>query len=125
MINIKNLTKEHKDMVAVDNLTLDIKHGVVTGFLGPNGAGKSTTMRMILNLTKPTKGQVSIDGKSYTELQNPISKVGALIDADAVNPKLTARQHLQLVATVSGISINKVDKMLEKVGLEKVKDKKK
>lgn len=124
MINIKNLTKEYKDRFAVDNLTLDIKHGVVTGFLGPNGAGKSTTMRMILNLTKPTKGQVSIDGKCYRELQNPISKVGALIDAGAVNPNLTPKQHLQLVATVSGISINRVDKILEKVGLEKVKHKK-
>ncbi len=124
MIEIKNLTKTYKDKTAVDNLSLQIKPGVVTGFLGPNGAGKSTTMRMILNLAKPTNGQVSIDGKRYTELQSPMSKIGALIDADAVNPKLTAKQHLRLLATVSEITLNRVDKMLEKVGLEKVKNKK-
>jgi len=123
MIEVKNLTKIYKDKVAVDNLCLDIKPGVVTGFLGPNGAGKSTTMRMILNLTKPTKGQISIDGKQYIDLQHSISKVGALIDADAVNSKLTASQHLQLIATASGISISKVDELLQKTGLVKVKDK--
>jgi ABC-2 type transport system ATP-binding protein len=124
MIQIKNLTKIYKDKTAVDNLCLEIKPGVITGFLGPNGAGKSTTMRMILNLTKPTQGEVSIDGKCYAYLQNPISKIGALIDADAINPKLTARQHLQLLTTVSGIPTDQVNKVLQKTGLEKVKNKK-
>lgn len=123
MIELKNLTKVYKDKVAVDNLSFDIKPGVVTGFLGPNGAGKSTTMRMILNLVKPSKGEVIIDGKHYMHLNQPILKIGALIDADALNPKLTALQHLQLVATASGIPSDRVIEMLEKTGLEKVKNK--
>lgn len=123
MIELKNLTKVYKDKVAVDNLSFDIKPGVVTGFLGPNGAGKSTTMQMILNLVKPSKGEVIIDGKHYMDLNQPILKIGALIDADALNPKLTALQHLQLIATASGISSSRVIEMLEKTGLEKVRNK--
>ena len=123
MIELKSLTKVYKDKVAVDNLSFDIKPGVVTGFLGPNGAGKSTTMRMILNLVKPSKGEVMIDGKHYTDLNQSIFKIGALIDADALNPKFTAIQHLQLIATASGISSSRVIEMLEKTGLEKVRNK--
>ncbi|KAB1435948.1 ABC transporter ATP-binding protein [Candidatus Galacturonibacter soehngenii] len=123
MIEIKSLTKVYKDKVAVDNLSFDIKPGIVTGFLGPNGAGKSTTMRMILNLVKPSKGEVIIDGKHYIDLNQPISKIGALIDADALNPKLTALQHLRLMTTASGIPSSRIIEMLEKTGLEKVKDK--
>ncbi|MBZ2174270.1 ATP-binding cassette domain-containing protein [Schnuerera sp. xch1] len=123
MIKLKKLTKIYKDKVAVDNLSLEIQPGVVTGFLGPNGAGKSTTMRMILNLTNPTRGEVLIDDERYNNLRHPISKIGALIDANTVNPKLTARQHLQLIATASGISTSRVDEMLQKTGIEKVKDK--
>lgn len=124
MIELKSLTKEYKDKVAVDDLSFNIKPGVVTGFLGPNGAGKSTTMRMILNLVKPSKGEVIIDGEHYISLNQPIFKIGALIDADALNPKLTSFQHLQLIATASGISKDRVIEMLKKTGLEKVKNKK-
>ena len=123
MIEIKNLTKSYKDKIAVDNLTFDIKPGVVTGFLGPNGAGKSTTMRMILNLVRPTKGEITIDGKRYVDLERPGMKIGALIDADAVNPKFSAKQHLELIATASDIPIHRVEDMLKKTGLEKVKNK--
>jgi ABC-2 type transport system ATP-binding protein len=123
MIKLKNLTKVYKDKYAVNNLSFDIKPGVVTGFLGPNGAGKSTTMRMILNLVKPTKGEVIIDGKRYIDLSQPILKIGALIDADALNPKMTAFQHLQLITIASGIPSKRVFEMLEKTGLEKVKNK--
>lgn len=123
MIEIKNLTKVFKDKTAVDNLSLTIRPGVVTGFLGPNGAGKSTTMKMILGLTNPTQGEVSIDGKYYKDLKKPISKIGALIDGNAVNPKLTAKQHLELIATASGLPIKRVEKMLQYTGLEKVKNK--
>jgi ABC-2 type transport system ATP-binding protein len=123
MIEIKNLTKKFKDKIAVDNLSLIIRPGAVTGFLGPNGAGKSTTMKMILSLTRATQGEITIDGKSYEELKNPISKIGALIDSDAVNSKLTAKQHLELISTASGISLERVDEMLQKTGLKSVKNK--
>lgn len=123
MIEIKNLSKKYQDKIAVENLSFDIMPGVVTGFLGPNGAGKSTTMKMILNLVRPSNGEVRIDGKHYIELEQPISKIGALIDADAVNPKLTAEQHLQLIATASEISASRVDEILQRAGLEKVRRK--
>jgi len=123
MIEIKNLTKKFRDKIAVDNLSLIVRPGVVTGFLGPNGAGKSTTLKMIIGLINPTQGEVKIDGKNYKDLIRPISKIGALIDGDAVNPKFTAKQHLELIATASGISIGRVEEMLKMVGLEKVKNK--
>lgn len=123
MIEIKNLTKKFRDKIAVDNLSLIVRPGVVTGFLGPNGAGKSTTLKMIIGLINPTQGEVKIDGKNYKDLIRPISKIGALIDGDAVNPKFTAKQHLELFATASGISIGRVEEMLKMVGLEKVKNK--
>lgn len=121
MIKIKDLTKNFKDKVAVEGLSLNIRPGVVTGFLGPNGAGKSTTMKMILDLIKPTQGEVTIDGKYYKDLKNTTSKIGALIDGNAVNPNLTARQHLELIATAGGIAIEQVENMLYKTGLSKVK----
>ena len=123
MIEIKNLTKKFRDKIAVDNLSLIVRPGVVTGFLGPNGAGKSTTLKMIIGLINPTQGEVKIDGKNYKDLIRPISKIGALIDGDAVNPKFAAKQHLKLIATASGISIGRVEEMLKMVGLEKVKNK--
>lgn len=123
MIEIKNLTKTFKDKISVNQLSLIIHPGVVTGFLGPNGAGKSTTMKMILGLTNPSEGSVTIDGQSYKDLKQPISKVGALINGDAVNPKLTAKQHLELIAAASGIPEKQTEKMLIETGLENVKHK--
>lgn len=123
MIEIKNLTKVFRDKIAVDDLSLVIRPGVVTGFLGPNGAGKTTTMKMILGLTKPTRGEVRIDGQSYKDLKNPLTRIGALIDGDAVNPAYTAKQHLELIATASGISLERVEEILKKTGLEKARDK--
>lgn len=123
MIQIQQLTKKYNDKVAVDNLTMDIHSGVVTGFLGPNGAGKSTTMRMIIGLASPTKGAILIDGKPYEQLKSPLSKIGALIDSDAVNPKFTARQHLKLIATAGNLPTGKINQMLSATGLQTVADK--
>ncbi|GIO19707.1 ABC transporter ATP-binding protein [Oceanobacillus oncorhynchi subsp. incaldanensis] len=123
MIEMKHLTKTFKGNISVNQLSLVIQPGVVTGFLGPNGAGKSTTMKMILGLMNPSGGSVTIDGKAYKDLKLPISKVGALIHGDAVNPKLTARQHLEIIASASGISKKRINSMLMETGLENVKDK--
>lgn len=123
MIEMKHLTKTFKDKISVNQLSLVIQPGVVTGFLGPNGAGKSTTMKMILGLINPSRGSVTIDGKAYKDLKLPISKVGALIHGDAVNPKLTAKQHLEILASASGISKKRIDSILMETGLENVKDK--
>lgn len=123
MIEIKNVTKRFKDKVVVDDLSVCIQPGVVTGLLGPNGAGKSTTLRMILNLTIPTQGEVTIHGKRYEDLKRPVSEIGAFIDSEAFFPRFTAYQHLKCIATASGISLDRARMVLQKTGLEKVKDK--
>ena len=93
MIVIDHISKRYGQQVAVDDLTFAVKPGVVTGFLGPNGAGKSTTMRMIIGLDRPDSGQITIDGRRYAEHRAPIHEVGALLDAKAVHPARSARNH--------------------------------
>ncbi|MGB8939042.1 MAG: ABC transporter ATP-binding protein [Streptomyces sp.] len=120
MITLRELTKRYGETVAVDGLTLDIKSGQVTGFLGPNGAGKSTTMRMILGLDHPSEGEALIDGKPYSSMRHPIREVGALLDAKALHPARSARSHLVAQARSNGISLRRVDEVLETVGLARV-----
>ncbi len=86
MIEINQLSKRFGSKLAVDNLTVTIHPGRVTGFLGPNGAGKSTTMRMIVGLDRPTGGEVLIDGRRYVDYPAPRRPVGALLDAKAMHP---------------------------------------
>lgn len=124
MIQLSNLTKRFADKIAVNNISLYIHPGVVTGFLGPNGAGKTTTMRVILGLAAPTSGSVSVDGQPYASLERPLSKIGAMVDASAVDTRLTPRQHLMILATTAGINKNRVDELLSFVGLQKAADKK-
>ena len=85
-ISLRALTKSYDGRVAVDDLTLDVRPGVVTGFLGPNGAGKTTTMRMIVGLAAPTSGTALVNGRRYTDLDQPLRTLGALLDASAVHP---------------------------------------
>jgi ABC-2 type transport system ATP-binding protein len=120
MIEAHGLTKHFGKTVAVDGLSFDIRPGVVTGFLGPNGAGKSTTMRMILGLDHPTAGTVTVGGRRYRELAAPMHEVGALLDAGAVNGKLTARNHLRWLADAGGLPRTRVDEVLQQVGLSEV-----
>ncbi|PPS86149.1 ABC transporter ATP-binding protein [Streptomyces sp. MH60] len=122
MITLQGLTKRYGSQTAVDNLSLTIGAGKVTGFLGPNGAGKSTTMRMIMGLDHPTAGQALIGGRSYAELAYPLREIGALLDAKAVHPGRSARAHLRSLARSNGISVRRVDEVLETVGLTKVAD---
>ncbi|ALG10590.1 ABC transporter ATP-binding protein [Kibdelosporangium phytohabitans] len=124
MITARNLTKRYGATTAVDDLSFDIKPGVVTGFLGPNGAGKSTTMRMILGLDTPTSGAVTVGGKSYRDLPAPVREVGALLDAKAVHGARTAYRHLQWVAQAGGIPRRRVGEVLDLAGLAKVAGKK-
>ena len=86
MIEIHHLSKAYGDKVAVHDLTVTIRPGVVTGFLGPNGAGKSTTMRMILGLDHPTAGEALVNGRRYVYHDAPLREVGALLDARASTP---------------------------------------
>src|SRR6202046_5085872 len=103
MIEVRGLTKRYGDKIAVDNLTFGIEPGKVTGFLGPNGAGKTTTMRCILGLDYPNEGTVTIDGKLYRNLANPMREVGALLEAKAVHGGRSAYNHLLCLAQTNDI----------------------
>ncbi|MGV9364409.1 ABC transporter ATP-binding protein [Amycolatopsis sp. NPDC003731] len=123
MIEATGLTKRYGKTLAVNNLSFSVSAGQVTGFLGPNGAGKSTTMRMILGLDNPTGGQVTIGGKKYHDLKEPLRTVGALLDAKWVHPNRSARAHLLWMAKSNRIPATRVDEVLETVGLTSVADK--
>ena len=120
MIEARGLTKRYGQKVAVDDLSFTVQPGHVTGFLGPNGAGKSTTMRMMLGLDNPTAGEVRINGKRYSDLTHPLRTVGALLDAKWVHPNRSARAHLRWMARSNGIGMQRVDEVLEQVGLTEV-----
>ncbi len=122
MIELRNVTKRYGATTAVDHLSFEVRPGEVTGFLGPNGAGKSTTMRMIVGLDAPTSGTVTVDGRPYRDLRFPLRHVGALLDAKAVHPGRTARDHLRWLADSNGIGRRRVDELLELVGLAAVAD---
>ena len=124
MLKIDHLTKHYNDTVAVDDLDFEVKPGVVTGFLGPNGSGKSTTMRVILGLDHPTKGRATINGQNYADLKAPLREVGALLDAKAVHPGRTARNHLRALAASNQIKKSRVDEVLEFAGISSVANKK-
>ena len=124
MIEVQGLTKDYGSVRAVEDLTFQVKPGVVTGFLGPNGAGKSTTMRMIVGLDEPTAGEIRVNGKPYRDLEHPLREVGALLDAKAVHPNRTAANHLKWMAASNGIPASRVDEVLGLVGLSDVAGKK-
>ncbi len=116
MIQCTRLGKRYGDRIAVHDLSFDVRPGVVTGFLGPNGAGKSTTLRLMLGLDRGT-GSCRFDGRRFTELADPIRRVGAVLDARAGHPGRTARNHLRMLAVGGGVPASRIDEVLELVGL--------
>ncbi|MEU5810452.1 ATP-binding cassette domain-containing protein [Streptomyces sp. NPDC047718] len=116
-IEIRQLTKEYGRTRAVDHLTFDVLPGRVTGFLGPNGAGKSTTLRLLLGLDRATSGTATIGGRRFTDLQQPLLHVGALLDAQAAHGGRTARDHLASLAVSNGIPVRRVDEVMEQAGI--------
>src|SRR6201988_1756873 len=120
MIELAGLTKTFGRTRAVDDLTCSVEPGMVTGFLGPNGAGKTTTIRLILGLDRPTAGTATIDGKPYRDLKDSLRKVGALLDARQAHPNRSARNHLRWIAATNRIPANRVDEVLDMVGLTAV-----
>jgi ABC-2 type transport system ATP-binding protein len=123
LIELVGLTKRYGSKVAVDDLTVTIRPGVVTGFLGPNGAGKSTTMRLVLGLDRPTSGTARVNGRQYAGLDAPLREVGALLEARSLHAGRTARNHLRVLAATHGIAVSRVDELLEFVGLTEVANK--
>jgi ABC-2 type transport system ATP-binding protein len=119
-IEVRELRKHYGGTVAVDGLSFTVGPGQVTGFVGPNGAGKSTTMRMILGLDAPDGGTALVGGRPYRALRTPLRHVGALLDAGAVHPGRRARDHLLWMAQYSGLPRQRVDELLDLVGLATV-----
>jgi ABC-2 type transport system ATP-binding protein len=124
MITATGLTKRYGDTVAVDDLTFEVRPGIVTGFLGPNGAGKTTSMRLILGLDAASAGSVTVNGQTYREQRAPMQEVGALLDPSAVHPGRSAYHHLLWQAQAGGLPKSRVDDVLELVGLSDVAGKK-
>jgi len=120
VIFARGLTKKYGPKVAVDGIDFTVEPGRVTGFLGPNGAGKSTTMRMILGLDRPTAGSVTVNGHRYADSPAPLREVGALLEARALHPGRSARDHLRWMAVSNGIPAARVDEVLDLVGLTEV-----
>ena len=118
MITVTGLTKHYGDRTAVDDLTFTVASSRVTGFVGPNGAGKSTTMRMMVGLTRPDRGEVRYDGVRYADLRHPARLVGTVLDPRCMHPGHTARNHLRAMAAMSDIPTARVDEVLVDVGLE-------
>ena len=121
MIEVEDLTKHYGDRTAVDGVSFQVHPGTVTGFLGPNGAGKSTTMRMIAGLDRPTAGRVRVNGRDYRSTQAPMAELGVLLEAKAMHPGRSARDHLLALAQTAGLGKARVDEVIEQVGLTGVK----
>jgi ABC-2 type transport system ATP-binding protein len=118
VISADHLTKRFGDVVAVDDLSFTLKHGTVTGFLGPNGAGKTTTLRMLLGLTRPTRGTPLVFGQDYAAIPNPATRVGAVLEATDFHPGRSGRDHLLMLAYAADLSAARVGRVLKLVELE-------
>jgi ABC-2 type transport system ATP-binding protein len=119
-IEVADLRKRYGRTVALDGMSFTVRPGHVTGFVGPNGAGKSTTMRVVLGLAAPDAGTALVGGVPYRTLRRPLTHVGALLDAGALQPSRSARNHLLWLAHSQGFAPRRVDEVLEQAGLGEV-----
>lgn len=117
MIEISELSKRYGAKKAIDQVSFVAREGRVTGFLGPNGAGKSTTFRILLGLDKATSGSAFIDGQPYASLRSPLRTVGAMLDGAGPAPERRAIDHLRWLAQSNRIPRNRIDEVLQLVGL--------
>jgi ABC-2 type transport system ATP-binding protein len=117
-IEVTRLRKRFGSQQALDGMTFTVMPGRVTGFVGPNGAGKSTTMRVILGLDSADEGTALIGGRPYATLRTPLSHVGAMLDAGALQPSRSARNHLLWLAHSQGLTAKRVDEVIEQAGLK-------
>jgi ABC-2 type transport system ATP-binding protein len=118
MIEVERLTKRYGKTVAVDDLTFRVESGRITGFLGPNGAGKTTTLKAVLALIRPTSGETKVLGRHYRDLDDPVRKVGAVLETSRYHPGRSGRNHLRVVAAQAGIPRARVEEVLELVALK-------
>jgi ABC-2 type transport system ATP-binding protein len=123
-IEVTGLRKRFGPATALDGMTFTVLPGQVTGFVGPNGAGKSTTMRVILGLDAADEGTATIGGQAYAALRRPLRHIGALLDAAALQPSRSARNHLLWLAYSQGLRAQRVDEVIELAGLAGVRKRK-
>ena len=123
MIVAQGLTKRYGDQLAVEDLSFEVRPGVVTGFLGPNGAGKSTTLRLMLDLDHGS-GLTQFDGRRFRDIRRPMLEIGTMLETGAFHPSRRARDHLRMLAAASSIPKRRVDEVLALVGLAAVARKK-
>jgi len=119
-IEVSGLRKRFGPTLALDGMSFTVLPGQVTGFVGPNGAGKSTTMRVVLGLDAPDAGTALIGGRPYQSLRRPLTGVGALLDAAALQPSRSARNHLLWLAHSQGLTASRVDEVVAQSGLQAV-----
>jgi len=118
-IEVAGLHKRFGSTVALDGMSFTVAAGEVTGFVGPNGAGKTTTMRVILGLDSPDAGTARVAGRPYQALRRPLTRLGSLLDAAALQPGRTGRNHLLWLAHSQGLPADRVDAVLGQAGLDK------
>src|SRR5215469_1960184 len=119
-IEVAGLRKRFGPAVALDGMSFTVLPGQVTGFVGPNGAGKSTTMRVILGLDAADTGSALVGGQPYGSLRHPMRQIGSLLDAAALQPSRSARNHLLWLAYSQGLPKRRVDEVITQAGLESV-----
>jgi len=119
-ISVSGLRKRFGSTVALDGMSFTVGPGQVTGFVGPNGAGKSTTMRVILGLDAAEAGTALVGGRPYRTLRHPLTHLGSLLDAGALQPSRSARNHLLWLAHSQGLPARRVDEVVEQAGLASV-----
>jgi ABC-2 type transport system ATP-binding protein len=118
-IEVRGLRKSFGPTLALDGMTFTVTPGQVTGFVGPNGAGKTTTMRVILGLDAPDAGAALVAGRPYATLRRPMTCLGSLLDAAALQPSRSGRNHLLWLAHSQGLDAGRVDAVLGRAGLDK------
>src|SRR5215472_11872089 len=118
-IEVQDLHKRFGQTKALDGMSFAVRPGQVTGFVGPNGAGKSTTMRVILGLDAADAGCALVSGQRYQRLRHPLSHIGSLLDASALQPGRSARNHLLWLAHSQGLGRRRVDEVIAQSGLDK------
>lgn len=121
-VQVQNLTKRYGPTTAVDDLSFTIEPGTISGFLGPNGAGKTTTFKVLVGLASPTSGSARLLGQTYWSLDDPIQRVGAMLEVSGYHPTRTARQHMRLRAATAGIDEDRVHELLDLVELDGAAD---
>ncbi len=128
MIEIKNVTKKYGKVIAVDNISFEVKNGEIVGLLGPNGAGKSTTMNMITGFIEPTEGTIIVNGYDMSKKPKKAKReIGYMPEGVPLYADMTVREFVKFMAEIKRVDKRernvKVEKVIEQTGLKDVEKK--